>query len=166
VSPPTVSPEDRRTALPRGRIEDRFRGRAQRAIAKRRVFRYLALMTVVTSVGAGILVRLVDPEDFATLGDAVWWAIVTLATVGYGDIVPHSAWGRVVGSVVIVVGVTFLSVLTATVTSYFVAADEAERGAETEALRRAELEVTGELLHEVLDRLAANEQELRDRDPR
>jgi voltage-gated potassium channel len=164
VSPPTVSPEDRRTASPRSKIEERLLGRAQRAIAKRRVFRYLALMTVVTSVGAGIVVRLVDPEDFQTLGDAVWWAIVTLATVGYGDIVPHSAWGRVVGSVVIVVGVTFLSVLTALVTSYFVGADEAERSAEIDALRGGDLQVTEELLRQVLDRLDVIEEELRDRD--
>ena len=164
MPPPTVSPEDRRTASPRDRVEDRIRRRAQRAIAKRRVFRYLALMTVVTSVSAGIIVRLVDREDFHTLGDAVWWAIVTLATVGYGDIVPHTAWGRVVGSVVIVVGVTFLSVLTATVTSYFVSSDEAERSAEIERLRGADQEDTTALLHQVLDRLDVLEQELRGRD--
>ena len=52
-------------------------------------------------------------SDFPTFGTGVWWAIVTLATVGYGDVVPHTAWGRVLGAVVILIGVTFLSFLTA-----------------------------------------------------
>src|SRR3954447_9804700 len=140
--PPTPTSTDERPAARRsgGRIEDRFRGRAERAIANRRVFRYLAGALAVTSIGAGVLVRLVDPKDFHTVGDGVWWALVTLATVGYGDIVPHSAWGRVVGSIVIVVGITFLSILPATVTSYFVSSGQEDRSAEAEALRGADQE--------------------------
>ena len=49
--------------------------------------------------------------------DAIWWALVTLTTVGYGDIVPQAGWGRLIGAFVMVLGVTFLSFLTATVTS-------------------------------------------------
>src|SRR3954470_15859115 len=123
--------------------------RMQQAVANRRVFPYLAAMTFALALGAGLVVTIVDRKDFPTYGTAVWWAVVTLATVGYGDVVPHTAWGRVVGSVVIVIGVTFISFLIATVTSYFVAAEEAEAGlalkqpaealAEaTEALRRIE----------------------------
>ena len=82
---------------------------------------------------AGFLVTLVDRKDFPSFGIAVWWAIVTLGTVGYGDVVPHTAWGRVVGSGVIVIGVTFIAFLTATVTSLFVSAEEEKgRAAERE----------------------------------
>jgi voltage-gated potassium channel Kch len=91
----------------------------------------------------------VDPKDFHSLGDALWWAIVTLATVGYGDIVPTSPWGRVVGSAVIVVGVTFLSILTATVTSYFVSSSQDQRA----VAENAERDDTLALLREILDRL-------------
>jgi voltage-gated potassium channel len=129
-------------------LEERFRHRAERAIAGRRVFRYLAIAMLVLSFLAGILVWLIDRKDFPRLGDGLWWALVTLATVGYGDIVPHSAWGRVVGSVVIVMGVTFLSFLTATVTSYFVSADQAER---------AKADDTHALLEEILSRIASIE---------
>ena len=116
-------------------VEGRIRRRSGKAVASRRVFGYLAGATAIIGIGAGILVTIIDHKDFPTVGDGIWWAIVTLATVGYGDIVPHTAWGRVVGSVVIVVGVTFLSFLTATVTSMFVSADQDERTAEAEALR-------------------------------
>jgi voltage-gated potassium channel len=74
------------------RIQDRFRRRAAQAITDGRVFRYLAGATIVLTVASGVLVWIIDREDFPTLGDALWWALVTLATVGYGDIVPHSAW--------------------------------------------------------------------------
>ena len=52
---------------------------------------------------------IIDRTDFPTFGDGVWWAVVTLGTVGYGDIAPHTGWGRVLGSVVIVAGVTLRS---------------------------------------------------------
>jgi voltage-gated potassium channel len=120
--------------MPFGRDDSFLRRRTQRAVSTRRVFPYLALVTLAIGVGAGFLVTLVDKKDFPTFGDGVWWAIVTLGTVGYGDIVPHTAWGRVIGSIVIVFGVTFISFLTATVTSAFVAAEQQQaRERETEA---------------------------------
>jgi voltage-gated potassium channel len=129
-------------------IEERVRRRAERAIVGRQVFRYLAGALLVLALLAGVLVWIIDREDFPTLQDGLWWALVTLATVGYGDIVPTSGWGRLVGSAAIVMGVTFLSFLTATVTSYFVAADQAERAA---------VDDTRAMLEEILSRLAAIE---------
>jgi voltage-gated potassium channel len=129
-------------------IEERVRRRAERAIVGRQVFRYLAGALLVLALLAGVLVWIIDREDFPTLQDGLWWALVTLATVGYGDIVPTSGWGRLVGSAVIVMGVTFLSFLTATVTSYFVAADQAARAA---------VDDTRAMLEEILSRLAAIE---------
>jgi voltage-gated potassium channel Kch len=140
-------------------LQNRFRRRAEQAIADRRVFRYLAGATLVLTFASGFLVWTIDREDFPTLGDALWWALVTLATVGYGDIVPHSAWGRIVGSVVIVVGVTFLAVLTAIVTSYFVSAEQ-QRIAEVEGLRGADDDGAVAMLHEINDRLRALEERL------
>jgi voltage-gated potassium channel len=141
-------------------VEDRIRRRAGKAVASRRVFGYLAGATALVGIGAGILVRFIDHKDFATVGDGIWWAIVTLGTVGYGDIVPHTTWGRVVGSVVIVVGVTFISFLTATVTSMFVSADQDERSAEADAARATQEADTRAMLQEVLDRAAAIEARL------
>src|SRR6185436_15296796 len=82
--------------------------RIQRAVRRRRVFLLLAGATAVLMLTVGFAVTLVDRQDFPTFGDGVWWAIVTLATVGYGDIVPTTPWGRVLGGITIIFGVTLI----------------------------------------------------------
>jgi voltage-gated potassium channel len=149
--------KDEKVALRRG---SRLDHRARTAIANRRVFPYLALVTAVLGLGIGALMRIVDHRDFETFGDGVWWAIVTLGTVGYGDIVPTTGWGRFLGSIVIVVGVTFLSFLTATVTSLFVSREQEERDAESEARRVADREQVLGALAKLDERLAAIEAKL------
>ncbi len=140
------------------RRAERFRARAQRAIATRRIFRYLAGAMLVLSLAAGVFAWLVDRKDFQTLGDALWWALVTLATVGYGDVVPTTAWGRVIGAAVIVMGVTFLAILTSTVTSYMVSASQDEREDETRVLLR-------DVLHRLHAIEGALERDAEDRRP-
>jgi voltage-gated potassium channel len=137
--------------------------RTQRAVASRRVFPYLAFVTLMLGLGAGFLVTLVDRKDFPNFGVGVWWAIVTLGTVGYGDIVPHTAWGRVVGSIVIVVGVTFIAFLTATVTSAFVSAEEQQAREHERRREEAVEEETRALLREVKAQLDAIEAKLESR---
>ena len=134
--------------------------RTQRAVANRRVFPYLAVTTLLIGLLAGFVVTLVDRQDFPTFGDGVWWAIVTLGTVGYGDIVPHTAWGRVVGSVVIVFGVTFIAFLTAIVTSAFVSAAEQQARALEEEREEASEEETRKLLRSLQAQLDAIEAKL------
>ena len=57
-----------------------------------------------------------------TYWDALWWAICTVSTVGYGDIVPITGWGRAVGAILIIFGVlfflSFIAILTSTLPSY------------------------------------------------
>ena len=131
----------------RGRGRSFLADRTQRAVVSRRVFPYLVLVTFALGLLAGFVVTLIDKRDFPTFGAGVWWAIVTLGTVGYGDIVPHTAWGRVVGSLVIVFGVTFIAFLTATVTSAFVSTTEQEaREREREREERSEAELKELLL--------------------
>jgi voltage-gated potassium channel len=59
-------------------------------------------------------------EDKLGFPDALWWTIVTLTTVGYGDISPTTAGGRIVGVILMVFGIGFLGVLTATFASIFI----------------------------------------------
>ena len=61
--------------------------------------------------------RTADPDNFPSLGLAMWWALQTVTTVGYGDVVPTNGLGRVIGSVEMVLGISFITFLTAGVTS-------------------------------------------------
>ena len=137
-----------------------LRYRTQRAVLNRRVFPYLALVTLGVGVLSGFVVTLVDRTDFPNFGTGIWWAIVTLGTVGYGDVVPHTPWGRVVGSVVIVFGVTFISFLTAVVTSMFVSAEQQEQRRLAEERRAAAENEARELLRGLGARLDAIEAKL------
>jgi voltage-gated potassium channel len=133
---------------PKGR-NSRLERSIARAVRRRRIFPYLAGATFVLALLAGLVMTIIDEKDFPNFGLAVWWAIVTLATVGYGDVVPTTVLGRIVGSAVIILGVTFLAFLTATVTSYFVSSDQ-KQAKEREL---ADREAADEELHELLKRL-------------
>jgi voltage-gated potassium channel len=97
----------------------------------------------------GSVETLVDTKDFHWEG--IWWAVVTVTTVGYGDAVPHSVEGQIVAMVVMLVGIGFLSVLTASIACVFVKTD---RGDETEAILTA-LAVLREEVAELRQRFAS-----------
>lgn len=62
--------------------------------------------------------RPTNPE-FATFGDAMWWGIVTLTTVGYGDVVPKTATGRWAGVMIMITGIAVLGLLSGSLASFF-----------------------------------------------
>lgn len=62
-----------------------------------------------------------NPDQFKSFEDALWWSLVTVATVGYGDIVPKTDLGRIFASLTILSGVILISMFTATISSVFVA---------------------------------------------
>jgi voltage-gated potassium channel len=77
----------------------------------------LAVTFVALAFVGAIVIEIVDRHDFSSFGSAVWWALQTVTTVGYGDVVPTTVVGRVVGGVEMVLGVSFIAFLTAGVTS-------------------------------------------------
>lgn len=83
----------------------------------------------VTMVMSGIIISRIDPS-IGTVWDGMWWAWVTMSTVGYGDVVPHSAAGRLFGALLILFGVVLLSLLTANLAAFFIGGnvEKAERG--------------------------------------
>jgi len=77
----------------------------------------LAATFVAIAVAGATVMRFADPHNFPSLGLAIWWALQTVTTVGYGDVVPTTVSGRIVGGVEMVIGVAFIAFVTAGVTS-------------------------------------------------
>ena len=72
------------------------------------------------SLVAALLERLIDPEEFKTFGTALWWAVTTVSTVGYGDYVPQNTAGRFVASVLMLIGLSLIPLITSVVVSILV----------------------------------------------
>lgn len=125
--------------LNRDTPEDVRRDASQR-LASSTLLTTILIVLVVVTMGS-ILVVLIEKDapngNILTGDDAVWWSIVTIATVGYGDRYPTTPEGRLIGVLMIFVGVSLFSVLTSYVATTFVArrrrADDADNVA---ALRR------------------------------
>jgi voltage-gated potassium channel len=86
-----------------------------------RLGRVALVAVTVVFLGAAVAYRAEHPTnpEFATYGDSLWWATVTLTTVGYGDIVPETTSGRIVGVMVMVTGVAVLGLLAGSLASFF-----------------------------------------------
>jgi voltage-gated potassium channel len=119
---------------PRGSIVER---RVQKIANARSVVVGLAFTFVVLAFAGAILIRFIDKANFPSFGLALWWALQTITTVGYGDVVPTTTAGRIVGGVEMVLGVSFIAFVTAGVTSTVIQRSGA--GArETERLQQAQ----------------------------
>lgn len=66
-------------------------------------------IAITLMVSFGTIIHLIEPDTFPSLFDGIWWAIITTSTVGYGDFVPLTWEGRLIGIVLILVGAGFLS---------------------------------------------------------
>jgi len=86
-----------------------------------RLGRVAAVAGGVVVVGSLVAYHAEHPTNpgFATIGDALWWGIVTLTTVGYGDIVPKTATGRWAAVMIMVTGVAVLGLLAGSLASFF-----------------------------------------------
>jgi voltage-gated potassium channel len=144
--------------------ETRLEGRLDRILAHATRPRGAAVViaTVSTSITvvAGMLMTVADRDNFPSIGSGLWWAVQTVTTVGYGDHVPASVAGRLVAALVMLVGIGFLTVITAAITSTFVSRtrlEQAPSGAVTP---------TEEQLRQIAGRLERIEAALTDRPSR
>lgn len=76
--------------------------------------------TVIVVGAGGVVIRLVDPHDYPNVWLGMWWALQTVTTVGYGDVVPASTVGKVIASFLMLGGLSFFAVITGAITSAFV----------------------------------------------
>jgi len=79
----------------------------------------ILVVFLLALVGGGLLFKVEGPSGLETVGDGVWFAFVTMTTVGYGDFTPATSGGRVIAILLMLIGIGFLSVLTGTVASVF-----------------------------------------------
>jgi len=87
----------------------------------------IVVATAVVVVGGGVAMRLLDHSEYKSAWTGMWWALQTVTTVGYGDVTPEHVSGRIVGAVVMLYGIAFLTITIAAITSTFVARAEREQ---------------------------------------
>jgi len=75
------------------------------------VFLIFVLILLVAAVLAYLAERHVQPDHFGSLSMALWWAVTTLTTTGYGDVVPMTPFGRLLGGFVMICGITVFGLL-------------------------------------------------------
>jgi voltage-gated potassium channel len=119
----------------------------------RGTFSLVVLVTFVLVIFSSIAILNLETAPDAnikTAGDALWWAMSTITTAGYGDRYPVTAGGRMVGVLLMIVGVGFFGTLTAYIASFFLGATKTNETVETELVKELRL------LHERFDSLEKN----------
>ena len=134
-------------------LEDRLQRRIEKLTIIRAV-RMVAVIALSLAVIAAVVEWAVDP-GIGSFRDSLWWAIVTVTTVGYGDVVPTSTGGRIVASVLMLAGVSAIPIATSLVVSIFITRLQSQQHAQDADDRQ-----------DVIDRLERIEQALLSRDAR
>jgi voltage-gated potassium channel len=107
----------------------------------------IAAASVMVTIAAGVLMWALDRSEFPNVGLGLWWAVQTVTTVGYGDVTPKNDIGRAIATIVMLTGIGFLTVVTASITAVFVEgarrrfradSERAEQNRHTEILERLE----------------------------
>jgi voltage-gated potassium channel len=134
-------------------LEDRLQRRIEKLTIIRAV-RMVAVIALSLAAIAAVVEWAVDP-GIGSFRDSLWWAIVTVTTVGYGDVVPTSTGGRIVASLLMLAGVSAIPIATSLVVSVFISRLQAQQHAQDADERQ-----------DLIDRLERIEQALLSRDVR
>jgi voltage-gated potassium channel len=140
------------------RLERRLDRLIEHAVNPRKAAVVVATVTTAITLLAGWLMTIADHTGFPTLGSGLWWAVQTVTTVGYGDHVPTTSLGQIVAAGVMLLGIGFLTVITASITGAFVARSRREQH-----LEGPESGGSGEELREIIERLERIEASLASR---
>jgi voltage-gated potassium channel len=125
------------------------------SLTLRKAVGLIVAVATMLAFAAAVLERLIEPRVFHTFPQALWFTITTVTTVGYGDLVPESAAGRLVASALMLTGLGLIPLITSVVVSILVS----QRGRES---REQELHDLGV----VLERLDSLERLLKEQDRR
>jgi len=109
----------------------------------------IVVATVVVVAVGGILMRVLDHDEYSNVWVGMWWALQTVTTVGYGDVTPKNPSGRIVAVFVMLEGIAFLTIIIAAITSTFIARAQLER----DVTQHADEDAGGQRIEARLDRL-------------
>ena len=120
----------------------------------------VVLLVYVASLAILETERFQPDSKITTFGDAVWWSITTVTTVGYGDLSPVTGTGRMIAVALMIGGISLVGVVTATLASWIIqrvaeedAAKQSATAAHIDALR-ADVDLQIETLRDEIHRLA------------
>jgi voltage-gated potassium channel len=140
---------------PQGRLGQALESRVQqKGLRPRLAVAVIAAFWAAGVVVFGVVERLVDPDTFDNVWLGMWWAMQTVTTVGYGDVVPGSTAGKVIASLMMLGGLALFAVVTGAITSAFVARAQAQRRTAGDDPLLHRLDELGSQLESLNDRLA------------
>jgi voltage-gated potassium channel len=122
--------------------------RAYRAVQSGRIIPYMAFVLISITMLAALAVRVFAHGEFTSYGESVWWAAQTVTTVGYGDVIPHTTFSKVIAVLVMVFGISTVSLTTAVITSVVIS---------TMQRRHPAVDPYGEALEDIAKRLVVLE---------
>ena len=105
-------------------IERRMTRFLREPVSVRNAANVIVTATATVVVASGVLMRVLDHKEYPNIWRGMWWSLQTVTTVGYGDVTPMRASGRIVAAFVMLEGIAFLAILVAAITSAFVARTE------------------------------------------
>jgi voltage-gated potassium channel len=117
----------RKAPLPHNLFERRMSKFLRSPPSIRMAASVIVTATALIVVGSGVAMWVFDHKEYANVWVGMWWAIQTVTTVGYGDVTPKEVSGRLIATVVMLEGIAFLAIITAAITSTFVARAARER---------------------------------------
>ena len=138
----------------------RFDAFLRAPLSVRRAMAVIVAATLVSVMVGGLLITLVDREEFPDLGTGLWWALQTVTTVGYGDVTPDSTAGQLVGALFMLEAIAFVTIVTAVITSSFVERARQQGIAELETEEAVGNEQLAAQLSEITSRLERLQQTL------
>jgi voltage-gated potassium channel len=141
-------------------VEHQFETFMRKPLSVRKAMTVIVTATIASVVIGGVVINLVDSEEFPGIGTGLWWALQTVTTVGYGDVAPRDTVGRLVGAVIMLESIAFISIVTAAITSSFVERARREHAASSTASGSADHEELLARLAEISARLDRIQQEL------
>ncbi len=113
---------------------------------------YLGTLVGILMLAAAGALDLLEPETVkGDFWNGLWWAIVTTTTVGYGDIAPVTVGGRIVGVVLMFLGIGMVATLAASIAAYFVEQDTQRREASDVQRLEERLSRIEKMLHQIED---------------